>query len=258
MKSVALLVLCSFLPAAASAQGSADAPLPLPPLVEAEGTPPPPPPPEPAPPPSSSYVPGQKSAVPYPYSPAVPTEPARPPPEVGLMITESLFGMLTAAGTGLLGWYLLVKPLTQSGIDPAIGNLIFGLTFASVPMAVAQTQLNLANGSRYYYSESWPAYLSGLGAQAAVLGLFYLVGGVNSPWGERLLLVGTVVGVPLTTMAVINLTKQPRRGPRVGSLLGWDPASGLVVSVPRFSPTALRTARGASPGLFLGLAEGRF
>ncbi len=206
------------------------------------------------------YLPQGAPQVPYPYSPHTP--PSRPGPEVGLMVTESLFGMLTAAGTGLLGWYLLVKPMAQSGVDPTVGNLIFGLTFASVPMAVAQTQVNLANGSRHYHSESWPAYLSALGTQAAVIGLYYLLGGINGgPGAERVLLVGTVVGVPIATMAVINLTKQPRRPlpqRRTGALVGHDPQQGWALSLPRPSPLALRTARGLTAGVLLPLAHGRF
>ncbi len=251
-----LLLLVCFLPAAARAQGSGEGFTP-PPLVDVPTGD------EPEPPPSSTGAQedGTGTYQPRPgHSPlfGVPARP--PPPEVGLMVTESLFGMLTAAGTGLLGYYLLVKPLSQSGaVDPAVGNLIFVLTFASVPMTVAQTQVNLANGSRYYSSESWPAYLTALGAQAAAIGGFYAFGGVNGEHGERVLLIGTVVGVPLVTMAVINLTKQPKRATvRRGSLVGHAPGDGFALGVPIPSLVPVRTAGGFDLGVQVPLASGSF
>ncbi len=257
MRPLVLFLLCALLPAVSRAQGSAED-FSAPPLVEVEepGTAQGAHGPQRGKDGTGTYSPGTKGAQRSLF--AAPEEP--PPPEVGLMVTESLFGMLTAAGTGLLGYYLLVRPLGQSGaVDPAVANLVFVLTFASVPMAVAQTQLNLANGSRYYVSDSWPAYLSSLGAQAAVVGAFYALGGVNGEYGERVLLLGTVVGVPLVTMAVINATKQPKRGSlRVGSIIGYAPADGFVFSAPALAPAPVQTAGGFALGVQVPLAAGRF
>ncbi len=147
------------------------------------------------------------------------------PWEVGLIVSESLFGMLTAAGIALVPYYLLLRPMVLgqtgalSGVDPAVGTAIFFLLFGTVPLAVSQTEVALANGSKYTQVETWPAALAGLAAQAAVLGLFWATGGIPPPGSgtgagapvaggsEGLLIVGTVVFVPLIEMAVLNLTK---------------------------------------------------
>ena len=65
-------------------------------------------------------------------------------PEVGLMVTESLFGILTSAGSALIPYYLLLKPLASGGglegasVDPGLINLVFVLTFSAVPLAISQ------------------------------------------------------------------------------------------------------------------------
>lgn len=145
------------------------------------------------------------------------------------MVSESLFGMLTAAGITMLPYFLLLRPLVLGeagalgGIDSGVGTAIFLLVFSAVPMAVAQTQTSLANGSRFYATETWVPALAGLLAQAAVLGLFFLtggipatpttpsLGGVPKPGGnEFVLLIGSAAIVPLFQMVAINFFKQPK------------------------------------------------
>ncbi|MBX7099448.1 MAG: hypothetical protein K1X89_17165, partial [Myxococcaceae bacterium] len=212
-----------------------------------QGTPPPP-----------SYLPPSPSG--YPYSPyGAPMQPANqnPPLEWGLMISETLFGMLTSAGVTLIPYFLLFRTGQTLG-DPTISSVIFILVFSAVPLAVSQTQTSLANGSRYYSTETWPAALTGLAAQAAVLGLYYATGwlpqsstsgGVPTRSGsEALLLIGSVAIVPLAEMAIINLTKSPKVG-RYGALMGYRPREGFGLGVPTVSPTVADTKVGRVVGL---------
>ena len=184
LKFVILLMLVT--PVAAFAQTEELTP---PPLVT--GTPPPPPAPEPGgllvqpgtpPPPGMmpppGYVPGHQPNTGYPYSPygsPLATGDQKPPLEVGLMVSESLFGMLTSAVIALLPYYLLLRPMVIGNgaisNDSTVNTAIFVLVYASLPLAVSQTQISLANGSRYYESDTWPAALAGLAAEAAVLTL---------------------------------------------------------------------------------------
>ncbi|MBI3183585.1 MAG: hypothetical protein HYZ28_15720 [Myxococcales bacterium] len=229
----------------------------------AEATPPPPastpPPPGATPPP-----PGARPQTDYPYSPyGQPTPPpAEPPLEVGLMISEAAFGMLTSAGVAVLP-YLLFDRAGLFAQSDGIGDLLLVLLFSAVPLAVAQTELSLANGSQYYRSESWPASLSGLAAQAAVLGLFYfgfggpMLSTVNS--GRTVLLVGTIAFVPLVEMAVLNFTKPPRSKLPYGGfspvgLVNYSPEGGLRAALPAPLPLAGPTRT----GFFLPLASGLF
>lgn len=274
MRTLAVLLLLALMPAVARAQQSppsndvpTDSP-PPPPLVDApkadepqkkladQGPPTPPPP---------GYS-QQGAQLPYPYSPYG-QKPEPPGPEIGLMFTESAFGMLTAAGTSLLSYYLLLKPMgsaigTGTGDAGTIYNIVFTLSFAAVPMAVSQTQLGLANGSRYYYSESWPSALSGLAAQAAVIGLYYLARPNFRDGGEGVLLVGTIVGVPLVEMAVINLTKTPRwkmPGPSMGSLVKLEDDGTVLAGIPVPMPMPVfDSSGGPSLGMGFSLASGRF
>ncbi len=207
-------------------------------------------------------------APPQPHAFRTPSldEVEKPGPEVGLMISETAFGMLTAAGTSLLTYYLLVKPLQAqaanggSTTDKQLADAMFLLGFASVPLAVSQTQVGIANESRFYSSEGWPAALSGLGAQAAVLGLYYLVRQGNADHGEPVLLIGTVVGVPLVEMAVINLTKRPRRKarPNVGAVLTLGADQRLQAGLPVPTPAWLPGNGAPILGLQLPLMQGRF
>jgi hypothetical protein len=185
------------------------------------------------------------------------------------MVSESIFGMLTAAGTGLLVYYLLLKNLAQlgsaagSGEMQTLSTVMFLLGFSGVPLAVAQTEVRLANGSHYYSSESWPASLSGLGAQAAVLGLYYRMRGSLSDGGEALLLLGTCIGVPLVEMAVINLTKTPRwklpgGGFRTASFVTVGERGEVRWGLPVPRPAIVPGARGPELGAQLSLVGGSF
>jgi len=143
------------------------------------------------------------------------------------MISEGLFGMLTAAGVSLLPYFLLLQGFVNGqegglfGSDQAVGWVVTTILFAAIPLSTAQTEVSIANGSRWYYSDTWPAALIGLGVEGAVLGLSYLArttpnNGVSIGPTQRLnpivLLVGTIGIVPLAQMAIINLFKSPRFG----------------------------------------------
>lgn len=160
------------------------------------------------------------------------------------MASESLFGVLTAAPAVLLPYYLFLKPLllgpSAAGMDPTVASLIFVMVFASIPMGVAQTELGIANTSRYYVTESWVASLAALGAQAGVIGLYYLLHSTSpTAPAEGVLLGGSVLAVPLITMAAINLGKSPRsagRGAGAGALLSHSPGRGWSVGMPLVMP----------------------
>ncbi|HXX32135.1 MAG TPA: hypothetical protein VEJ89_15645 [Myxococcaceae bacterium] len=237
-----------------------------PPLIEAapdtplgSPTPAPPgsqPPPYPTPYPPTPYgatPPGMYPGYGSPYGVPYGQQSRLPPPgpEVGLMVTETLFGALTAAGISLLPYFLILQPSsTCSGtaqyycstfyIDPTVQTILTIVIFGAVPLAVAETQLGIANGSRYYVSEAWPAMLTGLGVEGLVLGVSYWVNQSNGSAAEWILLAGTVGVVPLATMAVINMTKQPRFrmtvGPPPGAFLSYSPESGLFASLPMPEP----------------------
>jgi hypothetical protein len=183
------------------------------------------------------------------------------PVEVGLMFSEGGFGMLTAAGVTIIPYYLFMKNLMLSsgdGIDPTAKTVIFMLLLATVPLSVSQTELSIANGSRFYVSDSWPASLSGLGAEALVFGLYALLGGINGGGlTEAVLILGSSVFVPLVEMAVINLTKAPRAqalAPNLGAALNYQPGRGLSVHLPIVAPLL----SGRTVGLALPLVAGRF
>ncbi|MEN9799198.1 MAG: hypothetical protein RL653_2894 [Pseudomonadota bacterium] len=269
MVRAALLAVVTCVAAEAWAAESPDlSPPPLVEIIQEEDAPVAPPPAA-----AATQVPGGTNAAPgarlpgapqgaYPYSPAAPVRTAAlappPGPEVGLMVTESLFGILTAAPSVLLPYYLFLKPMLGQppgvGMDTTVATVVFVMVFASVPMGVAQTELNIANTSRHYVTESWVASLSALGAQAGVIGLYYLLHN-SSPTApaEAVLLGGSVIGVPLLTMAAINLGKAPRLGGRAGgagALLSHDPDRGWALGLPTLLPTA--------GGAHLPLMGGRF
>ncbi|MDX2015209.1 MAG: hypothetical protein SFW67_33760 [Myxococcaceae bacterium] len=276
MRVLTYVMVALLVPALARAQSGWTPP----PLIEApppdpSQAPPPAPPltPQGTPVPPSAYPPSQARPSYLPYGPQQPKEP--PGPEVGLMVSESLFGMLTAAGITILPFFLF--GFSSGGLlsgDPVLGTILAALLFGSAPLAVAQTQVSIANGSRYYVSETWPAALAGLAAQAAVLGLTYLTGGnaivrnnVTCPVGSMpavptgcgndvLLLVGSIVAVPLIQMAVINLFKQPRFKPAVASR---DAKTGaLSFGVPTPTPLLGPTAHGFAVGANVSLVDFRF
>ncbi|MBM4779950.1 MAG: hypothetical protein GQE15_19770 [Archangiaceae bacterium] len=278
MKWMSYVMVALLVPALARGQTSGFSP---PPLIPA---PPPAAPdpngPPPAPPVDSQYgtpAPPTNTPPAKPYMPYGNQAPKEPPgPEVGLMVSESLFGMLTAAGILVLPFFLLINGGLFSG-DPVVGTVITALLFGSAPLAIAQTQVSIANGSRNYYSEMWPAALAGLAAQAAVLGLTYLTGGgaivrntITCPAGtpttgssvptgcgnDVVLLVGAIVAVPLIQMAVLNLTKQPRFKSAIASR---DPKSGaLSIGLPTPTPLIGPTSSGFSVGASVSLIDWRF
>lgn len=218
-----------------------------------------PPPPGATPPPPGTQVDPSAGMV---FSPFGTPQPLVEPPrlELGLMFAELAFGALTAAGTALIPYYLLLKPLSsQVGTDPTVTNLLTVLVFGAVPLAVAQTQVGLANGSRYFISETWPASLGCLGAQAAVLGVYYLTRSPFQPGNETLLIVGTVAFAPLVGVAVIHLTKSPRFGPapRIAGLFTRDEAGEVALGVPAIAPVLSQRGSQTALGAQLLLAAGR-
>lgn len=253
-----VLLLALALPAIAAAQAPSaapppgDAPLTPPPMVEAvpevpDGPPPPPPLPRGVEPPKAK-LPGQPQTG-FPYSPAQPEKP--PGPEIGLMVSEALFGMLTAAGVTLLPYFLLIRPIEIAaynggsgslGIDPAVGTIIFILLFAAVPLATSQTVVSLANGSRYYQVDSWPAALVGLGVEAVAVALYFLLRPLANPQygvtaNEWLLLINTIAVVPLSQVLLSNLIKKQKvQAPPAGAALNYSPKKGLFAGLPIPAP----------------------
>jgi hypothetical protein len=282
MKWMSYVMVAMLVPALARGQTSGWTPPPLipapPPAAPDPNGPPPPPPPV-----DQYGTPAPPSATPQPARPYLPYGPQQTPkeppgPEVGLMVSESLFGMLTAAGILVLPFFLL--GFGNGGLlsgDPVIGTVIAALLFGSAPLAIAQTQVSIANGSRNYYSEMWPAALAGLAAEAAVLGLTYLTGGgaivrnsttcpVGTPTGgssvptgcgnDVVLLVGSIVAVPLVQMVVLNLTKQPRAR---GAIASRDPKTGAIsLGVPTPTPILGPTGSGFAVGANVSLVDFRF
>ena len=216
-----------------------------------QGTPPPP-----SMVPPNTY-PGTNPSTGYQYSPyGQPRAAEKPSPEIGLMVSEGLFGMLTAAGVVVLPYFLLFGGASLLAGDPTISSIIFIAIFAAVPLAVAQTQVSLANGSRHYFSEMWPAALVGLAGQAAVLALFYasgwlptstVSGGTPRSGGSvALLFIGAIGVVPLMQMALINLIKQPKM--RFAGL-NYKPGEGLALGIPMPAPLFAQTSQGLSLGV---------
>ncbi|MGQ0508294.1 MAG: hypothetical protein ACT4TC_23595 [Myxococcaceae bacterium] len=259
-------------PANPPAQETTTAPTPPPPgdgtavapVQQDIGTPPPPgfqPPPNGVPP---AYVPQGPSPYGTPYG----QEQQRPRLEVGLMISESLFGMLTAAATTLLPYFLLLSPsglgggLTPPGGDPTLRNILTLIIFASTPLAVSQTQLSLANGSRYYQVESWPPALAGLVTQGIILGVFAATQGFSSDAaytsGAVGLLVSSIVAVPLAEMAAINFFKYPKGGSGFFGGLSYSEKHGLQAGLPMPTPILSQTVLGPSVGVNFPVATGRF
>lgn len=282
-----LMVIALVVSGTALAQAASSDPLPPPPLVDA--TPPPmpapdpstPPPPVPTatqqqpgtpPPPSAlpppGYVPGRgaQGQSGYAYSPyGQPKSQEKPGPEIGLMVSESLFGMLTAAGITVLPYFLLFN----SGIfeqGNVIGTVLLCVIFGATPLAVAQTEVSLANGSRHYQSDTWPAALTGLVGMGGVLGIYAALGGFapatastgGAPNGDPVaqvvwLMVGAIGIVPLLEMAAINLFKQPRPG---FNFAFGDPVKGhgIAFNPPSIAPivSTSNNVAGAQLSLFSG------
>jgi hypothetical protein len=270
-------------PAVAAAQAPpppppADAPLSPPPLVEAapelpDGPPPAPPLPRGVEAPRAR-APGQPQTG-FPYSPAAPEKP--PGPEVGLMFSEGIFGMLTAAGVTLLPYFLLIRPIEVAaynggsgslGIDPAVGTVIFILLFAAVPLATSQTVVSLANGSRYFQVDSWPAALVGLGVEAVAVALYFLVRSIRDPnpaanpgngvtANEWILLINTVAVVPLAQVLISNILKKPKvAAAPAGAALNYSPRTGFRAGIPVPAPITGQLGGVARSGLLFPVFSG--
>lgn len=194
--------------------------------------------------------------------------PTGPKPEIGLMISQTAFGALSAAGTALIPYLLFQKANALGTSDPMIANMVTLLAIAGTPLAVSSTQVGIANQSRFYFSDAWPSQLAGLGAQALVIGAFYLAGGFpvqglagfNRPNGELILLIGTLGVVPLASMAAINLTKMPRSvgyGGGYGALR-VSPDGTVHAALPAPVPLMDATSPGRFAGVLVPLASGAF
>lgn len=227
-----------------------------PPTTQNPGTPPPP-----SSLPPSTYNPnGGKSG--YQYSPyGQPKAQEKPGPEIGLMVSESLFGSLTAAGVTILPYFLLFNGGT---LQPPINSIVFCLIFGAAPLAVAQTQVSLANGSRFYSSETWIPALVGLAGMAGVLAIYGATGwlptaqasgGVPNGGSVVWLMIGSIGLVPLLQMGAINLFKQPKPGMQFA--IG-DPAKrgGIAFAPPTITPYVVPSAGQATVGAQFSLLRG--
>jgi hypothetical protein len=290
MRLMASLAASLFVPAFALAQAPAqETPPPPPPIVNAPDVPQQPqagapaapgadtmatpPPPGANPPPVNNpmgYQPGYPGSQPgiQPYYGIPYGQPGAKPngPEIGLMVTEGAFGVLTGAAEVLLP-YLLFALLDGSGGGAGGGSvfsgslldiLIVGIMIAE-PLAVSQTIINTANSSHYYYSESWPAMLTGLGAEAAFVGLYFLVRDTTRTLPQdpvTYVMVASAVVVPLAEVIVINLTKKPRAS--MFGALNFSRQSGWQASIPMPMPYLAPTSQGIAAGVTVPLLAGRF
>jgi hypothetical protein len=292
MRLTASLMASLFLPALALAQApAAETPPPPPPMVNAPEAPAQqpaaagaplaagapgadttatPPPPGANPPalnnPGMGYQPGYQSGYQQYYGMPYGQPGAKPQgPEIGLMVTESAFGILTGAAEVLLP-YLLFALLDGSGgsgsgsvFSGSLLDILFVGIMIAEPLAVSQTIIGIANSSHYYYSESWPAMLTGLGAEAAFVGLYFLVRNNNETLPQdpvTYVMVASAVVVPLAEVIVINLTKKPRAS--MFGALNFSPQGGWQASIPMPMPYLAPTTQGMSAGLTLPLFAGRF
>lgn len=200
----------------------------------------------------------------YPYSPyGQPKVTEKPGPEVGLMVSEALFGSLTAAGVTVLPYFLLFAN-GQIG-DPTLSSIIFCLIFGAAPLAVAQTQVSLANGSRFYQTEMWIPALVGLAGEAAVLGIFYATGwlptgqasgGVPNGGSVAWLMIGAIGLVPLLQMGAINLFKTPKQ--QFAVFGNPDRGIGVAFAPPTAAPILAPSASGTQLGVAFSFLRGRF
>ena len=254
-----LMIVLVLAPAIALAQTTTPTPdFSPPPMVPAN--PPPMPPPDPStqpgtpPPPSTvpqpGYVPGQQGKSAYPYSPyGQPKAQEKPAPEIGLMVSESVFGMLTAAGVTIIPYFLILSgnQFNDETIYTVLTIALFGLT----PLAVSQTQIGIANGSRFFQIEGWIPTVIGIASQALVLTIYYGVNGGTFrpkpmmastggvPGGDVgpavFLFIGSIGLVPLIQMAAINLFKSPKQGTFVASE-PRRPRGAVALAPPAIAP----------------------
>lgn len=272
MSLKSLMVVAVLIPAVGLAQTATPTPdFSPPPMVPAA-----PPPMPPAEPNAPSTQPGTQPATPpgtppppsnaskYPYSPyGQPRAQVKPGPEIGLMVSEALFGSLTAAGVTVLPYFLLFAS-GQIG-DPTLSSIIFCLIFGAAPLAVAQTQVSLANGSRHYQTEMWIPALVGLAGEAAVLGIFYATGwlptgqasgGVPNGGSVAWLMIGAIGLVPLLQMGAINLFKTPKQ--QFAVFGNPDRGIGVAFAPPTAAPILAPSASGTQLGVAFSFLRGRF
>jgi hypothetical protein len=184
------------------------------------------------------------------------------------MVAETAMGMLTAAGTTLLPFFLFRK-MNVAG-PPPLGEILMLVSVASTPFAVASAEHGIAMQSRYYSVEQWPAQVAGIASQAAVLGLYYLLDGpsgtgsssffsaVNA--GEMALLVGSIGIVPVAEMMALNFFKTPRHQVPFGGFgaVRYTPEGGLQVAAPTPQPLFSASRGNALDGVMVPVASGRF
>lgn len=289
MSRKSLMIVLLLAPLAALAQGttSSEQEFSPPPLVPA--TPPPMPPPEPTsqpqpaptvnpgtPAPPGSYAPNAPGSG-YSYSPygqgRTASQSNPPPPEIGLMISETLFGILSAAGPTVLPYVLLQA--SSGGFGGDIMGVLLVATFGLMPVVVAQTQSGIANGSAYYRVDTWIPLVVGLLAEAAVLTSFFFAnryqgqpsfippplfplstGGAPPDQGAVVwLFIGSLGIVPILQMAAINLFKQPKRS----LLANWGrppDKNGFSIGLPTAAPVVSRTQEGVGVGAQLQFLRG--
>jgi hypothetical protein len=237
------------------------------------GTPPPPSTAPGYPPtyqPSPTYVPGQRPGQSgYQYSPyGQPMNKQPPGPEIGLMVTESLFGMLTAAGVTILPYLLFSLTGILDG-DPTLSAVLLMATVAIAPLSVAQTQTGIANGSNYYHIDSWIPLLTGLAGEGLVVLTYYAARGgtlappqtFNTPTGVPenqapiyWLLIGSAAVVPILQMVAINLFKQPKfKAYAEDDNANHEKKALATLGLPKPMPVLTQTATG-NPSVGLGIS----
>lgn len=221
--------------------------------------------------PPGAYVPGQSPGSGYSYSPygqgRAAAKNTPPPPEVGLMVSELLFGMLSAAGPTVLPFILLNL---NGPLDQTLSTILTIGLFSLAPVVVAQTMNGIANGSAYYKSEAWIPLLVGLVGQALVLTTYYFANNnsfVPPPFlvstgaappdvgGIVWLFIGTIGVVPILQMTAINLFKQPKQS--LFGRLGAPPdKNGFSIGLPTPAPVISQTSAGIAVGAQLHVLRG--
>lgn len=242
-----------------------------PPLTPAPEGPPPTPTAQPGTPaPPGTYAPNQPGSG-YQYSPygqgRTATKNNPPPPEIGLMVSETLFGMLSAAGPTVLPYLLLNA---GGGFPGDIMGILVVAIFGLTPVVVSQTQTGIANGSPYYRVDTWIPLVVGLALQAGVLTSYYFAngntfipppafgsaGGVPRDQGAVIwLFVGSLGIVPILQMVAINLFKQPKTS--LFASWGKPPdKNGFSIGLPSVAPVVSRTQEGVGYGAQLQFFRG--
>jgi hypothetical protein len=215
------------------------------------------------------YLPGPATG--YQYSPYGAPPKEKPGPEVGLMITESLFGMLTAGSVIILPYLLFAATGLLS--TEILGTVALIALCAAAPLAVAQAQVGIANGSAFWRAESWIPLITGILGEGLVFLTYYFANGRSfvpqdllnpsysvtgapvSPAPTLYVLVMSSVAVPLLQMVAINLFKQPKFKPYA---LNYQPGEGFAFGLPTPAPILSQTATGTSLGMSVSVLNMRF